>query len=343
MLNDTRTLATVAAINHIHPINGADAIECGVIRSWPVVIGKGQFRDGDEVLYIEPDAALPVSDPRFAFLVPRGTKTIDDVRYHVLRTIRLRGQLSQGIVFPVADFPETVGASNVDEVLGIRLYEPPAPPLGADQIGPWNLHWLKKTDAERVQNLSDEWLQSVDDGLWVATEKVDGSSITYALDDADDLHIYSRNWELSTANPTATPVELATRYDVRQWMLDVGVRALQGEMYGVGINANRLKASAHQLAAFAAWGLTDGEAVDKFPLLYDNPGKLEAVIRLDVPFPRTVDEALALADGRASVVNPKCLAEGIVWHHVGNVSFPELDYRLVFKAVSPAYLIKHGL
>jgi len=109
---------------------------------------------------------------------------------------------------------------------GIIDHVRPAPPVDANAVGPWNLPWLRRTDAERVQNLSDERLRSVDDGCWVATEKA---------------------------------------------------------------------------------------------------------------------EALAQADKRESVVTPDCLAEGIVWHHVGDASSPDLDCRLVFTAVSAAFLIKHGL
>ena len=351
MLNDERRLASVACIHDIHPIPGADAIECGMIRNWPIVIGKGEFHDGEQVLYIEPDAALPLSDPRFTSLGPRGTKTIDGADYHVLRTIRLRGQLSQGIVFGLDKFPELSCVSDssrtdgldLDKALGIKLWEPPQPPLGAEQMGPWNLRWLKKTDAERVQNLSDQWLQSVDDGLWIPTEKIDGTSITYALDEACDLHVYSRNWQLKTDNPQATPMELAERYGVRDQMIARGVDALQGEMFGAGIQSNRLGVSGHRLAVFAMWDSASGQANDRFVDLYNDPGNLEVAPMVDVTFPHTVEEALAQADGCKSLINPERLAEGIVWHHNGNAAFPELDYRLQFKAVSAAYLIKHGL
>jgi len=209
MLNDTRQLASKDHITNLRPIPNADSIEVGTVRGWDVVVGKGDYSSGDEVVFVEPDAALPIDDERFAFLAPRGTKTIDGRVYHVLRTARLRGQLSQGIVFPASEFAKEIAdPAGLDASLGIVLWEPPAPPVGADQIGPWNVRWLKKTDAERVQNLSDEWLQSVNDGLWVPTEKIDGTSLTYVLDDSG-LHIYSRNWELDSSAPESTPVRLA--------------------------------------------------------------------------------------------------------------------------------------
>ena len=345
MLNETRRLASKDRITDLRPIPDADAIEVGTVRGWDVVVRKGEYSSGDDVVYIEPDAALPIDDVRFAFLAPRGTKTIDGRLYHVLKTARLRGQLSQGIVFPAQEFAtELTDSRGLDQALGILLWTPPAPPLGADQIGPWNLSWLKKTDAERVQNLSDEWLQSVDDGLWVPTEKIDGTSLTYALDE-DVLHIYSRNWELDTSNPEATPVRLASQNGLEEWMIRHGISAVQAEMYGEGVNANRLGIKGQHLALFAAWRRQGGYALDAFAELYSTGIEegLEVAPVIDgLEFPSTVREALRQADDRPSLISGK-LAEGIVWHHSGDKAFPELDYRLVFKAVSAIFLLKHGL
>jgi len=345
MLNDTRRLASEDHITDLRPIPDADAIEVGTVRGWDVVVRKGEYTSGDDVIYVEPDAALPIDDQRFAFLAPRGTKTIDGHLYHVLRTARLRGQLSQGIVFPAQEFAqESTDPRGLDEALGILLWTPPAPPMGADQIGPWDLSWLKKTDAERVQNLSDAWLQSADDGLWVPTEKIDGTSVTYVLDEGR-LRIYSRNWELDSSNPEATPVLLATHYGLDAWMAHHGMDAVQGEMYGEGVNANRLGIKGQRLGLFAAWRREKGYAVDAFDELYSTgpyEGLDVAPVIEGLAFPSTVREALHQADGRTSLISQK-LAEGIVWHHRGDKAFPELDYRLVFKAVSATYLLKHGL
>ena len=345
MLNDTRQLASQDHITDLRPIPDADSIEVGTVRGWDIVVRKGEYTSGDEVVYIEPDAALPVDDERFAFLAPRGTKTIDGRLYHVLKTARLRGQLSQGIVFPAQEFAqELTDPRGLDQALGILLWTPPAPPLGADQIGPWNLSWLKKTDAERVQNLSDSWLQSVDDGLWVPTEKIDGTSLTYALDEGA-LRIYSRNWELDTSNADATPVRLGVHYGLADWMTRHGISAVQGEMYGEGINANRLGIKGQHLGLFAAWRRQGGYALDAFSELYSTgieEGLEVAPVIEGLDFPSTVREALRQADDRTSLISGK-LAEGIVWHHSGDKAFPELDYRLVFKAVSAKFLLKHGL
>jgi len=345
MLNGERRLASVGHIENLRPIPDADAIEVGTVRGWDIVVRKGEYSSGDEVVFVEPDAALPLDDQRFAFLAPRGTKKIDERTYHVLKTARLRGQLSQGIVFPAADFAaELADPSTLDESLGILLWEPPSPPLDAAQIGPWNLGWLQKTDAERVQNLSDDWLGSVNDGRWVPTEKIDGTSLTYCLVDGE-LHIYSRNWELDSTNPESTPVRLGLAYGLAEWMARHGVDALQSEMYGEGVNANRLGIKGQRLALFAAWRREGNMAIDAFEDLYrfgPQEGLEVAPVIEPLGFPATVHEALEQADGRTSLISPR-LAEGIVWHYCGERPFRELDYRRVFKAVSAKYLIKHGL
>lgn len=339
-------MASVGTIERLRPIPDADAIEVGTVRGWDVVVKKGEFHDGDPVIYIEPDAALPLDNPLFAFLAPRGTKKIDDRDYHVLKTARLRGQLSQGIVFPAAAFADQVArvkddGPRLDEVLQIQLYEAPQPIANADQKGPWPVYWLRKTDAERVQNLSDDFLARVDDGNWIATEKIDGTSLTFWLD-GDNLRICSRNFELNTDDPDSTPVKVATELGLAETLRANGFDAVQGELYGDHVNANRLKVHGHKLAIFAAWTQDGTAAISRFPDLKSS-GLPTAPIIDSLPFPTTVHEAIEQADGLKSLVNPQVLAEGIVWHNLRGAGYPELDYRPVWKVVSPKYLLKHGL
>jgi RNA ligase (TIGR02306 family) len=283
----------------------------------------------------------------FAFLAPRGVKKIDEREYHVLKTARLRGQLSQGIVFPASEFTAAINASeqdgvSLDDALGILLYEPPQPIANAEQKGPWPIPWLRKTDAERVQNLSDEFLARVDDGLWVPTEKIDGTSLTFWLD-GDELRICSRNFELKTDDPESTPVKVAAELNLAETMRANGFDAVQGELYGDQVNGNRLRINGHRLAVFAAWAQDGNRATSRFDALAGS-GLPTAPVIEGLPFPKTVREAIEQADGRKSLINPQALAEGIVWHHsTGEVAYPELDYRTVWKAVSPGYLLKHKL
>ena len=91
MADIERKLATIARIDELHPIPDADNLERAIIRGWNVVVKKGNHQVGELVVYCEIDSLLP-ERPEFEFLRPRGFR---------IRTIKLRGQCSQGIIFPL--------------------------------------------------------------------------------------------------------------------------------------------------------------------------------------------------------------------------------------------------
>ena len=131
----TRTLASIETISELNPISGADKIEVARIKGWNVVVKKGQFEVGDKVVYCEVDSVLP-ERPEFEFL--------KDKHYRI-RTVKLRGQVSQGICFPLDvlnngdwnlnysmdsapfSFDELENGFDVTNVLGITKYEKPIP------------------------------------------------------------------------------------------------------------------------------------------------------------------------------------------------------------------------
>ena len=92
MADIKRKLATIERINGLFPIPDADSIERAVIRGWSVVAKKGEFKDSDLCIYAEIDSVFP-ERPEFEFLRSRGFR---------IRTIKLRGQISQGIIFPLS-------------------------------------------------------------------------------------------------------------------------------------------------------------------------------------------------------------------------------------------------
>lgn len=107
LVTEGRRLVTVRKINAINPIPNADAIEVATIDGWNVVIKKGEFAVGDYCMFFEIDSFLPANDGRFAFLAGKGTKTDENgVERIRLRTIKLRGQISQGLALPISAFYE---------------------------------------------------------------------------------------------------------------------------------------------------------------------------------------------------------------------------------------------
>lgn len=345
--SDTRRLVTIETLTRVEPIPGADAIEAAQVRGWTVVVGKGQFAPGDRVVYIEVDAALPLDDPRFAFLGERSTRQFAGRAVHVLKTARLRGVYSQGIVFALADFPELADApagADLDALVSVTKFEPP-PPSGMAALGPFP-GFLQKTDAERVQNLDEaawEFIQG-QRGAWLPTEKVDGSSLT-AWRTADGvLHIAGRNWELDPDKAGAHGVavtrhELSEHLEPGQW--------LQAEVAGIGVQGNPLQLPVTRLVAFGL-GTFDAAApaiatTARTPR-HQWPGWAAQIAApvCDLELPATITEAIDQVERLKSLVSPGRDAEGVVWTHADGTAIPGLDGRAVWKSISARYLTKHG-
>lgn len=175
-MTDIRNLVSIRTVDAIEPIDGADRIEVAVVGGWRVVVAKEAFKEGESIVYFEIDSALPVDNPAFNFLIPRGVRPIEGKSYHVLKTIRLRGEYSQGLVLPLSDFDsQALSSDNLAEALGVVKYEKPAPAEMGKTAGAFPLDIVAKTDAERVQNLSKNWDKIVNhEAGWYATEKIDG-------------------------------------------------------------------------------------------------------------------------------------------------------------------------
>ena len=118
-----RNLASVQRIAALSPIEGADAIEVARILGWNVVVKKGEFKVDDLCIYCEIDSILP-EKPEFEFLRPRKFR---------IKTVKLRGQISQGIAFPL-NIVSTVNPAvsiaflkegdDVTEPMGVKKYDP---------------------------------------------------------------------------------------------------------------------------------------------------------------------------------------------------------------------------
>lgn len=147
-----RKLVTKRAINDLIPIEGADAIECAVIDGWKVVVKKGEFAVNDPCVYFEIDSFLPESDPRYSFLM-KSKREFEGVQGHRLRTVKLRGQISQGLALPMAAFPEVEAQEDLDTLLGIKKWEQPVSAQVAGLAKGGFPSFIQKTDQERCQNL----------------------------------------------------------------------------------------------------------------------------------------------------------------------------------------------
>lgn len=335
-----RSLATIETVTHTRPIPDADQIEVVGIRGWEVVSGKGNFTTGDKCCYFEIDSMLDVEDPRFSFLKPRGVRTdASGNQGHVLKTIRLRGTYSQGLALPLSEFPELAELpvrSDVTDILGVLRWEPPVPTsLLGISVG-LRPSWVWKTGAERAQNVNHLFPL---EGEVVCSEKIDGSSASFGLDSEGVFHVCSHNVDLaeSDTNPfwkIAKSLDIETV--LRGWsdMLNLNKTPIvaQGELYGEGINGNRLKLKGHRFGLFNV----DIGGVPQ-PWTFVRNFGLPTVPQLPLKSPQSLEEALGQVDGMKSTLNPGCLAEGVVWRHLDGS--PLCNHRNI-KVISNKYLTK---
>lgn len=200
-----RRLVTVRTVGDIHPIPNADAIEVISVDGWELVSKKGEFQSGDDCVFFEIDSFLPAEDERYSFLRKSGVKTapdgVDRIR---LKTIKLRGQISQGLALPVGAFPEIDPALVDDDgdrydwsdVLGVTKYERPEKQFGGNPAGTFP-HFIQKTDEDRVQNCWQKIVNRYPDVNFIPTMKLDGSSCTVAYLDDGRLKEY---WKYDSAS-----------------------------------------------------------------------------------------------------------------------------------------------
>lgn len=158
-----RKLASVKKITNISPIEGADLIELATIdNGWKCVIKKDTFNVNDLCIYFEIDSFLPII-PEFNFLKNKGTKKMNGEEGYVIKTIKLRGQVSQGLVLPIKEFEERLKDINITEginltdILNIKKYEAPIPASLSGDVNGKIPCWIKKTDQERCQNIWSEY------------------------------------------------------------------------------------------------------------------------------------------------------------------------------------------
>lgn len=124
----TRKLASIVQIDSIEQIDGADLIEVAMVGGWRIIVNKSDFKIGDKALFFEIDSYLPIRD-EFEFLRKSSYKKInEDEEGFRLKTMKLRGVLSQGLLLPIDTFKSTKNSKvgeNVTDKLGVKLYEVP--------------------------------------------------------------------------------------------------------------------------------------------------------------------------------------------------------------------------
>ena len=251
-----RKLASVRVIKAIHPIEGADNIEAVQIDGWTCVSKKGEFKAGQLCVYFEIDSFLPIA-PEFEFLRRTSFRKMGDQEGFRLKTIRLRGILSQGLALPISilknDQSRQVG-DDVTKELGVLKYEAPIPAeLQGIAKGAFP-SFVCKTDQERVQNIW-EMIKTNQESFEVSI-KLDGSSCTYYYHNGE-FGVCSRNLEIIESE-TNTLWKIARQYKIEEWMRAYGQNiAIQGEIMGEGIQKNPERLKGQDFYLFDIWCINE--------------------------------------------------------------------------------------
>ena len=344
MIKIERKLVTIRKVSEIKPIPNADNIELALVDGWQVVCKKGEFKQGDLGVYFEIDSFLPVEE-RYEFLRKDCYKVMaDGTSGFRLKTIKLRGQLSQGLLLPLNMFPEIkhpeLGAE-VTELLKVKKYEPPVPINLSGVVKGIFPSFINRSDQERIQNLPD-YFERYKDVMFEETEKVDGTSVTYYSNEGE-FGVCSRNLELKE-DTNNTLWKMAEKLDIKQMLqeLDMNI-AIQGELVGEGIQKNPLKLIGQKYLIYDIYDidkrryLTQEERLSLLYKLKPNYGNIEHVPITCVGIQvfevySTMPELLEHAKGSSAFASER---EGLVFK-----SLELIDGNTVsFKVVNNRYLL----
>ena len=346
-----RKLATIRKIDALRPIPDADAIECAVVGGWTVVVKKGEFKEGNLAVYCEIDSWIPHALAPFLSKC-KEPRVFDGIAGERLRTMKLRGQLSQGLLLPLIIkmggnlLPTSrrivLEGEDVSEALGIVKYEAPIPAQLAGEVKGMFPGWIQKTDQERVQNLTEEfdyWLK--EQHVWEVTEKLDGSSMTVYLRDGE-FGVCSRNLELKPSE-TNSLWKVAIRNDLELKLRRANRNlALQGELIGEGIQGNPYKQKAQEFFLFDIYDIDTSKYLtpaERNAFVEEHDIKHVPVLAFgaelwDTLGINSIDGILKFAEGKSVMGMIGCEREGLV--------FKSKAMQCSFKAISNKFLLKGG-
>lgn len=348
------TLRVTAEVLTVHEHPGADALELAQVGLYRAVVAKGAYRTGDAAVYIPEQSVLPAG-----LIAELGlTGRLAGADHDRVKAIRLRGELSQGLVCrpkALADVDLVRAAedgTDFAEVLGITKWVPPVPPTmdGEVESAPDLLPWV---DIENIQRYPEIFTPGEP---VVLTEKLHGTAclLTYAAGD-DRVYVSSKGfggrslalredprnlyWRAVRAHGVAeAAAELAARLGARR----VGVF---GEVYGAGVQDLTYGADGRRdslgYAVFDVSAEIDGR-VRWLDAAQELEGRLPLVPRL-FSGPYDGERVLEIASGRETVSGRELhLREGVVIRPAVERHSPVTGGRAIAKAVSPAYLTRKG-
>lgn len=333
-----RKLASIQIIQEILPIKDADNIVLARINGWRCVVAKNyNLNVGDKCVYFEIDSRLP-KIPLFDFL--------EKTKY-IVKTKKIRGVLSQGLIMPISSFSELnnielVEDLNVTELLSVTKHDD----YGEESVGCSSLvrhgmpGFLKKTECERIQNIKKDISTK-----YCITEKLDGSSASFGTTVNGKLIICSRRMDLTKeyvpfAASNTHWYKAMDNYDLKKKLLDYPGLILQGEIVGPAIQANYYKRQDVQFYVFRIHDLNTNKFLSMTDMI-DLCNKLSVptvpIMKLDSVLlsDKSKDEWLSYCEGKSVLHNVE--REGVVLTPLESIMCD--DYYSI-KVISNKFLLK---
>ena len=351
-MNYERKMAEIVRIKEVIPHPNADLLDIAKVGGWNVVIKKGDFSVGDLAVYFSIDSWIP---HELAPFLSKGSEpsVYNGVKGERLRTIKLRGAVSQGLLLKTNQLvfaieTKSIGpdssavlriekldheGADLTEILGIQKWEAPIPAHLTGQVrGQFPTQYMPKTDQPRIQSFYDEIIQFGEDKTYEVSLKIDGTSFTIFKVE-DELRCCSRNLELkiNEENRNNTLIKIAK---------DIGHKipnnmAFQMEVYGEGIQGNKEKIKGQTYAIFDVYDIENQHyltPMDRRNLCQELGLNHVPILETSSPMPKSIEEALTMATGPS--INAK-LREGIVFKCNEDPSFS-------YKVISNEWLITNG-
>jgi RNA ligase (TIGR02306 family) len=329
-----RKLATIQRIEAITPIQGADSIERATVMGWSVIVKKDEFLKDDLCVFFEIDSILPNDAPWASFMEPHGFR---------VKTIKLRGCLSQGLALPLhilqkENHDSYVIGADVTDTLRVTKHEIIS--ASADVAGSFPSD-VPKTDETRLQSILSV-LDELKNQPFYVTIKLDGMSGTFIRRE-NELQVCSRNNMLKEGSGIHWAI--ANRYDLKR-NLPIGF-AIQGEVVGPGIQKNRLKLTEPDVFIYNVYDINEGRYLDydQFVIFCHKIGLKTVPIDFEVSedelssFSFTLENFLELAKGLYQGTSNR--REGIVIRPMKEQRSKTLGGdRLSFKVISNEFLLK---
>ena len=344
-----RKLASIQRVYAVEPIEGADKIEMAKVLGWSCVVNKGSFKPMDLGVYFEIDSFLPIR-PEFEFLRGNSYKNTPIMGEGFrLRTMKFRGQISQGLLLPLSTFPELPAdvelGQDVTELFGVRKYEiEERATTGGNVIGtlPYDVPHTDETRVQEEPNL----IQAFAGLEYYISTKMDGSSHSISLDD-DGFHVTGHNYEYRDDDSSAfyrLVNERGYKDALQRFKEESGdmLITVQGEFCAPGIQQNRLRLKKPEWYVFTVRENGRRVGLSRMKEVCERCGfNMVPIEEIGVDLPSkypTVEALLARADGEYPNGGKK---EGIVIRTTEPVYNEIIGGPLSMKCVSNKYLLKN--